>query len=82
LSEKSKEIESRADREMVKKKMNMLRSGYRPELKKITDSYKCGAETSEIYPFAKVLRKYLNSSTNSFGNLEGGDNCSSSIRLS
>jgi len=29
LSEKLKKIELRADREMVKKKINMLRSGYR-----------------------------------------------------
>ena len=34
---------------MVKKKINMLRSGYRRELKKVTDSYKSGAGTSEIY---------------------------------
>ncbi|KAJ8940939.1 hypothetical protein NQ314_010531 [Rhamnusium bicolor] len=49
LTENLKEIEPGADREMVKKKINMLRSGYRRELKKVTDSYKSGAGTSEIY---------------------------------
>ncbi|XP_037940624.1 uncharacterized protein LOC119673426 [Teleopsis dalmanni] len=49
LVEKLKEIYPDANIEMVKKKINTLRSGYRRELKKIVQSERSGAGVSDVY---------------------------------
>lgn len=49
LTEKLKTIVPDADREMVKKKINALRTSYRRELDKIKKSMRSGAGTEEIY---------------------------------
>lgn len=49
LVEKPREIEDDADRDMVRKKINGLRTACRRELKKITDSSKSGIGTDDIY---------------------------------
>jgi hypothetical protein len=47
--EKVREIEDDADRDMVRKKINGLRTACRTELKKITDSTKSGIGRDDIY---------------------------------
>ncbi|XP_076295466.1 uncharacterized protein LOC143216377 [Lasioglossum baleicum] len=49
LVEKLKSILPEANREVVKKKINALRTNYRRELKKIKDSSRPGTGTDEIY---------------------------------
>jgi hypothetical protein len=49
LVEKLREIEEHADRDMVRKKINGLRTAYRKELEKITDSTKSGIGTNDTY---------------------------------
>ncbi|XP_072377729.1 uncharacterized protein [Diabrotica undecimpunctata] len=49
LIEKLKEVEPNADRDMVRKKINVLRSGYRRELKKLNDSYNSGTGSESFY---------------------------------
>jgi hypothetical protein len=46
---KLKEIDSNANRETVKKRINGLRTNYRRELNKIKESKKSGAGTDDIY---------------------------------
>lgn len=53
LREKLKEIEPQADIRLVKKKINVLRSGYRRELKKIRDTF--ASRTSEEYEYEPTL---------------------------
>ncbi|XP_022906143.2 uncharacterized protein [Onthophagus taurus] len=49
LIETLKEIEPSADREMVRKKINVLRTVYRRELKKVVASYRSGTGTENLY---------------------------------
>jgi len=49
LIEKYKEVDPNADKEIVKKKINSLRTNYRKELKKVKASYKSGSGTDDIY---------------------------------
>ncbi|XP_066152069.1 uncharacterized protein [Euwallacea fornicatus] len=49
LIEKYKEIDPKADKETVKKKINSLRTNYRKELTKVKASYKSGTNTDDIY---------------------------------
>jgi hypothetical protein len=49
LVEKPQENEDDADRDMVRKKINGLRTTYGRELKRITDSTKSGIGTDDIY---------------------------------
>lgn len=49
LIEKLKEIFPQANREMVTKKINTLRTAYRKELKKLKESQKSGAGADEVY---------------------------------
>lgn len=49
LAEKMKEVDPQANRDLVRTKINSLRTSYRRELKKITASQKSGAETNDVY---------------------------------
>lgn len=49
LAEKLKVVEANADREMVIKKINNIRSSYRRELKKVRLSMKSGAGSDDVY---------------------------------
>lgn len=49
MVEKMKEIEPKADRAMVRTKINILRTSYRRELKKVKSSIRSGAGTDVIY---------------------------------
>ncbi|KAL4091947.1 hypothetical protein QTP88_026546 [Uroleucon formosanum] len=49
LIEKYKEVDPNADKEIVKKKINSLRTNYQKELKKVKASYKSGSGTDDIY---------------------------------
>lgn len=49
LVSKLKEIEPNADRELVIKKINNIRSAYRRQLKKVNQSMHTGAGSDEIY---------------------------------
>jgi len=49
LAEKMKEIDPQANRDLVRNKINSLRTSYRRELKKIKSSQKSGAGTDDIY---------------------------------
>lgn len=49
LVEKLRERESNADREMVAKKINNLRSSFRKEVKKVESSMESGASEDELY---------------------------------
>ncbi|KAL4149133.1 hypothetical protein QTP88_003142 [Uroleucon formosanum] len=49
LIEKYKEVDPNADKEIVKKKINSLRTNYRKELKKLKASYKSESGTDDIY---------------------------------
>lgn len=49
LIEKYKEVDPNADKEIVKKKINSLRTNYRKELKKVKASYRSGTGTDDIY---------------------------------
>lgn len=49
LIEKMKEVDPEATRETVVKKINSIRTAFRKELKKVTDSEKSGAGEDEIY---------------------------------
>jgi len=49
LVEKLRETEVVADRDMVRKTINGLRTAYRRELKKTTDSTNSGIGTDDIY---------------------------------
>jgi len=49
LIEKMKEIDENANRDVVVKKINSLRSTYRKELKKIKESERSGAGEEDIY---------------------------------
>lgn len=49
LTEKNKEVDPSADKEIVKKKINSLRTNYKKELKKVKASYKSGTGTVNIY---------------------------------
>ena len=49
LVEKLRENEEDADRDMVRKKISGLRTAYRREMKKITDSTKSVIGTGDVY---------------------------------
>lgn len=49
LVEKFKEIDPRADRDVVRAKINILRTSYRREVKKVMDSIASGRGTDEVY---------------------------------
>jgi hypothetical protein len=51
LVEKLREIKEDAERDMVRMKINGLRTAYRRKLKKITDRTKSGIGTDDIYVF-------------------------------
>lgn len=49
LIQNLKEVETNVDREVVRKRINVLRTAYRRELKKVMASYKSGSGTETIY---------------------------------
>lgn len=49
MAEKMKEIDPKANRDLVRAKINSLRTSYRRELKKVKSSQKSGAGTGDIY---------------------------------